>query len=269
MRTEELASEALAKTRKEMEEDQKIAEEFRRRKVVKELHRDLVSRDQYIENPMERQDIRNRQMKTEAEIDFFNTDDTMSNLLARRTEKEKKRIEEISAWSDFTLMFLDADFMTNVTKLKRVSHRRVLLYLGNGKGVIGYGKGIGEDYQSAYANALENAKKNMIIIHRDAFNTWPQYVRTRFNDVRLTIYPHRGGNYWGSPIMWMMIYLCGIYHCSFSIIARKPSPYALVYAFFVAVTMNKTQKEIVETSGDKLYLYNMAVPTLSQSSGIA
>jgi len=101
----------------------------------------------------------------------------------------------------------------------------------------------------------------------DPLNTWPTFVQARFNDVRLKIYAAEGPNYWGSPQMWMMLYLSGIYHCAFSIIARKPSPYALVYAFFICATKNRTLKEMTEISGNKIYDYNIGKSSHSQTTG--
>jgi len=45
------------------------------------------------------------------------------------------------------MIFLDSDSVTNVTALNRVNHRRVLIFIGNGRGLISFGKGKGEDYE--------------------------------------------------------------------------------------------------------------------------
>lgn len=58
--------------------------------------------------------------------------------------------DEIFNPNDFTLIFIDSDSVTNVTRLNRVNHRRVLLFIGNGNGLISFGKGKGEDYESAF-----------------------------------------------------------------------------------------------------------------------
>ncbi len=165
-------------------------------------------------------------------------------------------------------MFLDADFMTNVTKLRRVSHRRVLLFISNCEGILGYGRGLGVDYESAYKDSLVQCKKNLIIMNKDDLFTWPSSIKVRFNDVRLTVHGTRGGSYWGCPNIWMMLYLTGIYHCSFSVVARKPSPYALVYAFFMCMIRNKTLQQHLEISGEKRYQYNIARSSRSQSGGM-
>ena len=58
--------------------------------------------------------------------------------------------EEIFDPSQFTLLFIDSDSVTNVTSLNRVNHRRVLIFCGNGNGLISYGKGKSEDYEGAF-----------------------------------------------------------------------------------------------------------------------
>lgn len=55
--------------------------------------------------------------------------------------------DEIFDPADFTLIFIDSDSVTNVTSLNRVNHRRVLIYIGNGAGLVSYGKGKSEDYE--------------------------------------------------------------------------------------------------------------------------
>ena len=52
--------------------------------------------------------------------------------------------------SNWTLIFLDSDSVTNVTSLNRVNHRRVLIFIGDGRGKISFGKGKGEDYEQAF-----------------------------------------------------------------------------------------------------------------------
>lgn len=55
--------------------------------------------------------------------------------------------DEIFNPEEFTLIFIDSDSVTNVTSLNRVNHRRVLIFIGNGAGIVSYGKGKSEDYE--------------------------------------------------------------------------------------------------------------------------
>lgn len=95
---------------------------------------------------------------------------------------------EIFNPGDFTLIFIDSDFVTNVTKLNRVNSRRVLIFMGNQGGVISYGKGKGGDYEQAYENAFKRLRENMICIHLDSFNTVPMVLTGKHNDFKLKIY---------------------------------------------------------------------------------
>ena len=40
-----------------------------------------------------------------------------------------------------------SDSVTNVTSLNRVNSRRVLIFVGNGNGLVSYGKGKAEEYE--------------------------------------------------------------------------------------------------------------------------
>ena len=70
---------------------------------------------------------------------------------------------EIYNPKDFTLLFLDTDSVWLVTALQRINHRRILIFVGNGNGVIGYAIGRGIDYQTAFQNAYIKLKKNLIV----------------------------------------------------------------------------------------------------------
>lgn len=55
--------------------------------------------------------------------------------------------DEVFNPSEFTLVFLDSDSVTNVTSLNRVNSRRVLFFVGNGNGLVSYGKGKADEYE--------------------------------------------------------------------------------------------------------------------------
>jgi ribosomal protein S5 len=66
--------------------------------------------------------------------------------------------DEIFNPNEFTLIFLDSDSVTNVTALNRVNARRVLLFIGNGNGIISYAMGKGEDYEAAFEIAFKKLR---------------------------------------------------------------------------------------------------------------
>jgi len=70
-----------------------------------------------------------------------------------------------------------------MTTLKRVNHYRYLIFVGNGNGIIGYGKGRGLDYEGALLNAYKEAKKNLIAVPTDPFMTFPYDMNFRHNEL--------------------------------------------------------------------------------------
>jgi ribosomal protein S5 len=159
--------------------------------------------------------------------------------------------DEIYDPSEFTLIFMETDSTTLVTKLNRVNHRRVLVFIGNGNGVISYGKGKGVDYQSAFQNSYIELKKNLIVIDFDHLISLTAPLQTKFNDFRLWLYPRSSPNYWGSMQMYNMLLYTGINHCRFVIKSRKKDLYSMIYAYFELVTKIKKPTQFAEFSGQK------------------
>lgn len=91
-------------------------------------------------------------------------------------------IDEVFDPNDFTLMFIDSDSVTNVTSLNRVNQRRVLIFIGNGNGLVSYGKGKAEEYEQAFDNAFKKARQNMMCIDIDEIMTSPRMLTGRHND---------------------------------------------------------------------------------------
>ena len=93
--------------------------------------------------------------------------------------------DEIFNPSEFTLIFIDSDSVTNVTALNRVNARRVLLFIGNGNGIISYAMGKGEDYESAFEISFKKLRQNLVCIPMDQLLTVPQVLKARHNDYRI------------------------------------------------------------------------------------
>ena len=133
--------------------------------------------------------------------------------------------------NEFTLMFIDSDSVTNVTSLNRTNQRRILLFIGNGNGIISYAMGKGDDYEVAFEGAYKKLRRNLICIPMSQINTSPVVLTARHNDYKIKIFPQRQPNYWGHPVIWKMLVHTGFFHCRFSVKSRKRDPYSLVYAF--------------------------------------
>jgi len=88
--------------------------------------------------------------------------DTLDSMHEYRGSNVERYFEpahdEIFDPRQFTLVFLASDSVTNVTSLNRVNARRVLIFVGNGNGLISYGKGKAEEYEQAFDNAFKKAR---------------------------------------------------------------------------------------------------------------
>lgn len=156
----------------------------------------------------------------------------------------------------FHMIFLDTDMICNVTTLNRIMHRRVLIYAGNKEGLVAYGCGIGLDYQSAWMNAFTELKKNLLLIEWDPTNTVPRPIKTRFNDYRWRITPSKSPKWFSGPIPLLLMRYAGFYHQEFKKKSRNKEPYAMVFAYFKAITQNVTPRMIAESRGVKKNHYN-------------
>ena len=242
--TQEEQEEALlAKSPEYRRNEMIMLEEFRRRKNMKQLwelerkHKDKL-------NPLH---------ATQDEEDKLD-DDTQTLYKSTGPERylEHQEFENYNQ-SDWTLIFLDSDSVTNVTSLNRVNHRRVLIFIGDGRGKISYGKGKGLDYESAFESAHKSLKANMICLNWDSNFTVPTFLEGRHNDFRIKIWPQAKPNYWGNPTIWQMLLATGFNHCRYACKSRKRDPYALIYAYFAAVTHNMTTQQLELEEGRKLF----------------
>lgn len=226
-----------------------MLEEIRRRKNLQSFRQkqeQIVARNTKagIDTPIEEHAEEKMQLNDDAEDDAFGSGPE------RFFQPEDG---ETFDTADFTLIFMESDSVTQVTRLNRINHRRVLIFIGNGNGVIGYSKGKGLDYQSAFENAFKRMKSNLIAVNIDMVNTSPNAIYARHNDYRIWIYPREKPNYWGSPIIWHMMVLTGLFHCRFVIKSRNKDTYSMLYAYFAAVCRNKTPQMMAEHSGAKLH----------------
>ena len=233
----------LAKSPEYRRNEMIMLEEFRRRKSAKDYH------DLHVEQFKKVHPDR----KEEMDVGKI-TDDMEDRYQGTGPERYFERGKnEIFNLRDFTLIFMDSDSVTNVTSLNRVNKRRVLLFIGNKRGLISYGKGKGEDYEQAFDQAFKKLRQNMVCLDWDENWTVPTYLKGRHNDFYISIWPQARPNYWGNPTIWKMLVATGFNHCRFACKSRKRDPYALIYAYFTAVTKNMTTQQLELEEGRKLY----------------
>mmetsp|Transcript_42094 Transcript_42094/g.64543 ORF Transcript_42094/g.64543 Transcript_42094/m.64543 type:complete len:323 (-) Transcript_42094:29-997(-) len=246
--TQEEQEDRLLEVTPEMRRNQMVMmEEFRRRKQMKDYW-SLMGKQ-------------NKEAATEQRMFADNTMDfeEFKKGSNKWEEYEGTGIErflepqygEIFDPSDFTLIFMASDSVTNVTSLNRTNARRVLIFLGNGNGLITYGKGKAEEYESAFEDSFKDARRNMICIDVNQVHTSPRMLVGRHNDFKIRIYPQDLPNYWGNPTIWKMLKFTGFFHCRFTCVSRKRDPYSLIYGFFKAVSQNKTMDQLATIQGAK------------------
>lgn len=235
-------------TSMDQKEELEMLQEFDRRRKFKEVHDvlDQIQSEDGIYNTKKQGDD-----KTKDNADPTSVEEALKPNLENN---------EIYDHSEFTLMFLDADMVCNMTRLNRVYERRCLLYIGNKKGLISYAIGRGPLYEDAFTNGYKELKKNMICISVDSHMTCPRDLKARFNDYRLYIKGKNNPKLWGNPLMCLMLRYAGLYHVEFNIVSRKKEPYAMCFAFFKAVIQNRTPTQVLENFGEKSFKYYIGRP---------
>jgi ribosomal protein S5 len=82
-------------------------------------------------------------------------------------QNDKLKQGHFEIQDSFIIMLIDRDAVTKVTTLNRIMSQRVLVFMGNGLGVISYGRGKGLTPDAALSNAIRHAKQNLIAIPID------------------------------------------------------------------------------------------------------
>jgi len=254
--TQDEQEEKLLNITPEMRKNQMVMmEEFRRRKNLKDYH-ELMTEQQ-------RRTATAQKMDEISPMDMHK--DSIANAHQFHGSNNERFLEpgrdEIFNPKDFTLVFLASDSVTNVTSLNRVNQRRVLIFIGNGNGLVSYGKGKAGEYEQAFDNAFKKARQNMVCLDIQEVFTSPRLLEGRHNDFKIKIFPQEVPNYWGNPTIWEMLKHTGFFHCRFVCVSRKRDPYSLVYGFFNAITKNRTPGQIAQASGQKMHRLGYINPT--------
>jgi small subunit ribosomal protein S5 len=222
----------LARSEDYRKNEMVMLEEFRRRKKMKDYF-DLMKKRGIQEQDKDGHDTPNHMDFDTAAV---NRDKHITGTGPERFFRS--RSDEVFSTAHFTLIFIDSDSVTNVTRLNRINHRRVLLFIGNADGIISYGKGKGEDYEGAFEHAFKKLRQNLICLPMDRHSPVNTRLEGRHNDFYIKIWPQLRANYWGNPYIWKMLLYSGFTNVRFMCKSRKRDPYSLIYAFFNAVTQN-------------------------------
>ena len=179
---EEQERKLLEKTPEQRKNEMIMLEEFRRRKNLERYYKEMKE-----QKGQEAIELGQRNPLLDMDDEAITRESQHKSSGPERFFTPTK--DEIFNPNDFTLIFIDSDSVTNVTALNRVNARRVLLFIGNGNGIISYAMGKGEDYEAAFEIAFKKLRQNLICIPLDQLMTVPQVLKSRHNDFRLTIYP--------------------------------------------------------------------------------
>ena len=228
-------------------DEMQMMKEFEKRRKFKSVI-DIIKEKESFENPENPSDTLDESLRLTKKPTFEKKLVNPESVEAALMPNEE--IGEIFDSSKFHMMFLDADMVCNMTRLNRVYERRCLLYIGNKDGLISYAIGRGALYEDAYIDAYRQLKKNLIAIHLDPKFSVAMDMKSKFNDYRLEIRSSSNPSFWGNHTMCLMLRYAGLYHLRFIIKSRKKEPYAMVFAFFKAVTKNKT-REITQEIDEK------------------
>jgi len=170
----------LAKSPEYRRNEMVMLEEFRRRKNMKDYF-ELMGNKKKDDNKMQGKEDLN--MSTES----LNRENMYSGSGPERYFERQK--DEVFNPEEFTLIFIDSDSVTNVTSLNRVNHRRVLIFIGNGNGLVSFGKGKSEDYETAFDQAFKKMRQNLVCLSHDFTMSVPRKLEGSHNDFHLKILP--------------------------------------------------------------------------------
>jgi len=235
-------------TKLDKQDELEMLKEFEKRRKFKTTL-DLIKHKESLESEDHPNHIVDDSIRTTAKKDFTKKIANPESIEAALSPDEKRN--EIYDSSQFNLMFLDADMVCNMTRLNRVYERRCLLFVGNKEGLISYGIGRGPLYEDAFIDAYKQLKKNLIAIPLDPRMTCALDLKARFNDYRIWIRSRFNPSFYGHHLMCLMLRYSGLYHVGFYAKSRKREPYAMIFAYFKAVTKNRTPLEHSEISCNK------------------
>lgn len=165
---------------------------------------------------------------------------------------------------DFVMLLLERNTSTKVTTLNRVNYFRTLLFMGNGNGLISYGKSRDLTPELSMTKAIMNCKKNIIAIPLDPVCTLPRPINSRFQDYHVYLRSLPGYNSFGNPMFSMMLGLSGIEHVGFKTVHTGKNNYTMLHSLFKAVTQNTTPQDMAELEGFKVYRHRFIRPLTDQ-----
>jgi small subunit ribosomal protein S5 len=112
---------------------------------------------------------------------------------------------------EFDQKIIDVARVTRVTEGGKQMSFRATVAIGDRKGKVGVGLGKGQDVSNAINKAVDQAKKNMIVVPLDQLGTIPHEVKTKFGAALVMVRPAaQGTGIIAGGIMRMILELSGV-----------------------------------------------------------
>ena len=116
--------------------------------------------------------------------------------------------------------------------------------MGNGNGLISYGKSRALTPEDSMTQAIIECKKNIVALPLDPTCTLPRKITSKFQSYNIALRPLPGFNSWGNPMFAVMLGLSGIDHVGFKSVDTGKNNYTMLHSFFKAVTQNTTPQDM-------------------------
>jgi ribosomal protein S5 len=232
--------------------DMEVVREFQKRKIDQRLH--TLNRQRFSEEDADEKSP--LEYYKEASDNMTAPDEEIEVAWSLRP-KPREIKADIKGWfdveDDFIMILLERNISTKVTTLNRINFYRTLLFMGNGNGLISYGKSRDLTPEGSMTKAILECKRNIIAVPLDETCTMPRAITSKFQDYLVYLRPCAGFNSWGHPVFSMMLALSGIKHVGFKTVHTGKNNYTMLHSFFKAVTQNTTPQEMAEKEGFKYY----------------
>jgi small subunit ribosomal protein S5 len=133
-----------------------------------------------------------------------------------------------------------------------VNSQTALVIAGNGRGLVGWGVGRGNDEMSALNKAKTMVTKNCIYVPRFEGRTIPYVVIGKHNNTRVKLVPKlRGATMVASPLMGTILDMAGMRDISAKVLGNR-NIFSQIYAVFDALSKVPSIPEHTRARGHKV-----------------
>lgn len=146
---------------------------------------------------------------------------------------------------EFDQFIVDLARVTRVTKGGKQLSFRACVLIGDRKGRVGYGVQKGKDVQFAVTKAVNNAKKNMIVVPM-VHDTIPHRVEAKFKAAKIMLKPApRGSGIIAGSVVRNVLELAGVPNVSAKMLGKTNNKIVNIKAVFEALSRFKIKARTV------------------------